>query len=249
MELRDKIAIITGGSRGLGKAVASAFLREGAKVMIAARSEDELLAAKEEFKKYFGKVEAFRADVSSARDVAALIEAASSKFGEPDILVNAAGIFGPIGPAEGVDFDAWKKTFEINVFGMFKMIQAIIPIMKKNKLTKKLPLKVIDIKLKGKGNAVINGLNHTNNEIVGFLDADNPFDLTKILQMLRDLETHDMVIASKFRDLSKYQTSITRRFFSIMSGCMIASCWEPTCLPASWSISESVAESFSLLEM
>lgn len=131
MILKNKTALITGGSRGIGKAVALAFLREGAKVMLAARSEEELLAAKRELKKDFEHVETFRANVSLPKDVAALVKAATGAFGWLDILVNAAGIFGPIGPSESIDLDAWKKTFEVNVFGMFNMIQGIAPIMRK----------------------------------------------------------------------------------------------------------------------
>lgn len=136
MVLQGKSALITGGSRGIGKSVAEAFLREGANVMLAARSEDELLETKKEFKKDFDQVEVCRADVSSPRDVTALVQATLAKFGEPMILVNAAGIFGPIGPSERLDLDSWKKTFEINVFGMFKMMQEVMPIMKKNKYGK-----------------------------------------------------------------------------------------------------------------
>jgi NAD(P)-dependent dehydrogenase (short-subunit alcohol dehydrogenase family) len=132
MTLKNKTALITGGSRGIGKAVALAFLREGARVMLAARSEEELLAVKQELKKDFGGIETCRADVSSPSDVAALIKAMTKTFGgEFDVLVNAAGIFGPIGPFEGLDFDAWKKTFDINVFGTFNTIQAVAPFMKK----------------------------------------------------------------------------------------------------------------------
>ncbi len=132
MILKNKTALITGGSRGIGKAVALAFLREGARVMLVARSEEELLAAKKEFKKNFDQVDICRADVSSPNDVAILLKTMIRVFGEPDVLVNAAGIFGPIGPLEGIDFDAWKKTFDVNVFGIFKMIQAVAPIMRKN---------------------------------------------------------------------------------------------------------------------
>ncbi|MEK9180185.1 MAG: SDR family oxidoreductase [Patescibacteria group bacterium] len=132
MALKNKTALITGGSRGIGLAVAQAFLREGARVMLAARSEEELLKAKKEFKKDFANIETYRADISLPRDVTALVKDTIGMFGEPAILVNAAGIFGPIGELESIDFDAWKKTFEINVFGMFNMIQAVAPFMRKS---------------------------------------------------------------------------------------------------------------------
>ena len=87
--------------------------------------------AKRISKKEFQNIETCRADVSSPSDVAALVRATVEAFGEPDILVNAAGIFGPIGPFEGMDFDAWKKTFDINIFGTFNVIQAVAPLMRK----------------------------------------------------------------------------------------------------------------------
>lgn len=132
MLLKDKVALITGGSRGIGKAVAEAYLKEGAKVMLIARSREELKAAKEELKK-FGEVESCPADVSRAGDVKAAVEATLKVFGKIDVLVNGAGIYGPIGPSEEVDFEKWKETFAINVFGTFRMIQEALPHMKAEK--------------------------------------------------------------------------------------------------------------------
>ena len=132
MELKDKVAIITGGSRGIGKAVAEVFLQEGASVMLAARSSRELKETEKEFKKNFKTVEACTADISQKADADMIVEKTMSLFGAVDILVNAAGVYGPIGPSESVDFDEWKKTYEINVFGAFRMIQQVLPIMIKN---------------------------------------------------------------------------------------------------------------------
>ncbi len=129
MTLKDKTALITGGSRGIGKSVARAFLREGAKVMIAARSGEELEAAKNELSREFDGVEIFRADVSKKEEIDSLVAAAVASFGKIDILVNAAGIYGPIGPSHEVDFDKWEETFAINVFGTFRMIQKVLPTM------------------------------------------------------------------------------------------------------------------------
>ncbi|MBI2623059.1 MAG: SDR family oxidoreductase [Candidatus Liptonbacteria bacterium] len=130
--LKNKVALITGGSRGIGKAIAEAYLREGAKVMLVARSREELKAAKGELKK-FGEVESCPADVSRAGDVKAAVEATFRVFGRIDVLVNGAGAYGPIGPSEEVDFEKWKNTFEINVFGTFRMMQEVIPHMQRQK--------------------------------------------------------------------------------------------------------------------
>jgi len=135
MVLKDKTALITGGSRGIGKAVATAFLREGARVMLASRSVEELKGAQAEFEKTYGKgrVLTFLADVSKEADVKKLVSETAKAFGKIDILVNAAGIYGPIGPSEQVDFEKWKNTFEVNVFGTFKVLQEVLPYMMKAK--------------------------------------------------------------------------------------------------------------------
>ncbi|HEY5220731.1 MAG TPA: SDR family oxidoreductase [Candidatus Paceibacterota bacterium] len=131
MKLQDKIAVITGGSRGIGKAIAAAFLREGASVVLAARSKEELVAAKAELASG-GAVEVFPADVSKKSEVAALMKFAEEKFGTIDIVVNAAGIYGAIGTVAEVDAEEWKKTFDINLFGALNVIQQAIPILERS---------------------------------------------------------------------------------------------------------------------
>lgn len=131
MLLQNKIAIITGGSRGIGKVIANFFLREGARVMLSARSEDELKETQKEFRADFSEVEVFPIDVTKEEDNRNLVQRTLEAFGGIDILINGAGIYGPIGPSESVDFHAWKRTYEINVFGTFSMIQHVVPVMKK----------------------------------------------------------------------------------------------------------------------
>lgn len=83
------------------------------------------------------------------------------------------------------------------------------------KFSLEFPIKIIEIPQRGKGHAVVNGFEIAKYELLGFLDADNPFDLNQILNMLGYFGEFDMVIVTKFKKLSKYQTSFTRRFFSI----------------------------------
>lgn len=78
-----------------------------------------------------------------------------------------------------------------------------------------LPLKVINLTKRGKGNAIIEGFKYASGEIIGFLDADNPYDLDKVLEMIEHLNFYDMIIVTKFASFSKYQTNFTRRFFSL----------------------------------
>jgi len=133
MVLTGKSAIITGGSRGIGKAIAQAFVREGARVMLMARSQKELGFAKQEFAKDGTQVEICAVDVSHRDEVRNLTTQAREKFGNIDIVVNAAGIYGPIGPSEKVNFDEWKNTFAINVFGTFAVLQEVLPDMRARK--------------------------------------------------------------------------------------------------------------------
>ena len=133
MVLKDKVALITGGSRGIGKAVAAAFLKEGSRVMLAARSREELLATKLELSKNFERVEVFPSDVSKKSEVQNLVKRTLEIFNKIDILVNAAGIYGTIGPSASVDFDKWKEAFEINLFGTFNTIQEVLHFMVKIK--------------------------------------------------------------------------------------------------------------------
>jgi len=133
MVLKDKVALITGGSRGIGKAVAAAFLKEGSRVMLAARSREELLATKLELSKNFEGVEVFPSDVSKKSEVQNLVKRTLEIFNKIDILVNAAGIYGTIGPSASVDFDKWKEAFEINLFGTFNTIQEVLHFMVKIK--------------------------------------------------------------------------------------------------------------------
>jgi NAD(P)-dependent dehydrogenase (short-subunit alcohol dehydrogenase family) len=130
MKLQGKTAIITGGSRGIGKVIAEFFVREGANVVIAARSLDELKGAQAEMGQNgaLGKIEIASTDVSRKTDVRALVRKAVDRFGTVDILVNAAGVYGAIGTVAEVDLEKWKATFDINLFGAVNVIQEVLPI-------------------------------------------------------------------------------------------------------------------------
>src|SRR3989344_2937693 len=99
MKLENKKALITGGSRGIGKVIAEYFLKEGAKVLITARKKDELNKAKSDLSKISPSVEILVVDVSNPDEVKELVEETVKVLGGIDILVNAAGIYGPIGPS------------------------------------------------------------------------------------------------------------------------------------------------------
>ncbi len=129
-DLTGKSAIVTGGSKGLGFAMAAGLASAGADVLLASRTEDEAATAAEEIAKDFGhQAVGVRADVTSPEDVAAMTDRAMSEFGKIDILINNAGvnIRGPIDEVSYVDF---KKVQDINVDGVWLCSRAVVPHMK-----------------------------------------------------------------------------------------------------------------------
>lgn len=134
MKLENINALITGGSQGLGKAIAEHFLREGANVCICARNEQELATAHDELKTKFPsqRVLAKRCDISSEAQVDELASFVLSEFGSLRALVLNAGIYGPMGPTESVSLDDWRRAIEINLFGVLLPCRAWIPHFKKN---------------------------------------------------------------------------------------------------------------------
>jgi NAD(P)-dependent dehydrogenase (short-subunit alcohol dehydrogenase family) len=130
--LQNKIAIVTGGTRAIGKAITSSLLREGATVVVCSRNQKEIDAAVKELSS-LGKISGLVADVSLQKDAQTFVEHVLKEYGKIDILVNNAGIYGPIGPLEENDHHKWVQTFQINMFGMMYMTQLVIPSMKKQK--------------------------------------------------------------------------------------------------------------------
>ncbi|MBF0595694.1 MAG: SDR family oxidoreductase [Candidatus Omnitrophica bacterium] len=135
--LKDKVVLITGASRGIGRAVARGFVREGARVMLVARSSDDLADAENEFNTLSdGHALAIATDVSKPIDVQEMIRKASAPFGVVDVLVNAAGSQQPIGPLMSVDAQSWMRDVEINLFGTMLCCRAVLPGMMARKYGK-----------------------------------------------------------------------------------------------------------------
>jgi NAD(P)-dependent dehydrogenase (short-subunit alcohol dehydrogenase family) len=134
MKLQNINALITGGSQGLGKAIAEHFLREGANVCICARNEKELAATHQELETAFpqGRVLARPCDVSDESQVNQLASFVLHEFGSLQALVLNAGIYGPMGPTESVNLDDWRRAMEINLFGVLLPCRAWIPHFKKS---------------------------------------------------------------------------------------------------------------------
>jgi NAD(P)-dependent dehydrogenase (short-subunit alcohol dehydrogenase family) len=129
-KLAGRSAIVTGASVGLGYAIARAFVAEGAQVVVCGRNADSLQAA-------FSSLSALAApgqlvrmhecDVSSEAQVNKLVQFAIAELGEVQIVVNNAGVQGPIGPTEEVSLDEWQQTFAINLYGVLFTCRALIP--------------------------------------------------------------------------------------------------------------------------
>lgn len=133
-KLSGKCAIITGASEGFGRAVAEFFLKEGADIMICARSAEKLLQAQEDLLALkLGRVEAQCCNVAVTADVKALVTAAYQALGHIDILVANAGIHGPKGCFEDNDWTAWSDAIDINLKGAAFLCHEIIPHFKQQK--------------------------------------------------------------------------------------------------------------------
>jgi NAD(P)-dependent dehydrogenase (short-subunit alcohol dehydrogenase family) len=133
--LENRCAIITGASLGLGFEIAKKYLEAGASLMICARNAMRLDQAALELKKLARSgqsVLALPADVSKPKDVTALVEQALGKFGRVDIVVNNAGIAGPCGAIESVDWEEWIRALEINLLGSVLLSRAIVPHFKQS---------------------------------------------------------------------------------------------------------------------
>lgn len=131
--LEGRSAVITGASQGLGFAIAEAYVRAGCSVMICARSEKALANARRQLlalARPGQKILSATADVSEPADARKLAEAALSHFGDLQILVNNAGVYGPMGPIEEVDWQAWTEAVRINLMGSVLMCREVLPHMK-----------------------------------------------------------------------------------------------------------------------
>jgi 3-oxoacyl-[acyl-carrier protein] reductase len=128
--LGGKVAIVTGGSEGLGRATAERFAREGVRVAICARRKDVLEQAAERIRKASGaEVLAQPADVTVAGDVDAFVNAVVARFGGVDILVNNAGT-SAAAPFLDVDDAAWQRDIDVKLIAAIRFCRLVIPLMK-----------------------------------------------------------------------------------------------------------------------
>ena len=130
-DLTGHSAIITGGSKGLGAAMAAGLASAGADVFIASRHIDEAQATASEISREYGhKAIAVEADVTSENDVAAMVERACQEFGKIDVLINNAGV-NIRGAIDEVSYEQFREVQRVNVDGVWICCRAVIPVMKK----------------------------------------------------------------------------------------------------------------------
>ena len=129
MKLDSQVAVITGAGRGIGRAIALAYAREGANLALAARSESDLQEVVSAASDLGAEAIALPTDVTSQEDSERLARGAVERFGRIDVLVNNAGISGPIGQLQDNDIADWVSTISVNLTGTFLVCRAVIPTM------------------------------------------------------------------------------------------------------------------------
>jgi len=121
--LKDRVAIVTGGSRGIGEAIAKGFAEQGATVIVCSRKQDSVDAVAQEIIKAGGKAAGIACHTGQVAAIEALYARVKQEFGRVDILVNNAAANPYFGPSIDIPESAFDKTFEVNVKGYFLMAQ------------------------------------------------------------------------------------------------------------------------------
>lgn len=129
MRLAGKVAIVTGGSRGIGRAIALAFAREGAMIAVVSRNEISCDKVVTEITQVGGNAISIRADIASEEDMARMAEQTKDTFKRIDILVNSAGVNLPYKTVTELTLDEWNWVVGVNLTGTFLSCRAVVPQM------------------------------------------------------------------------------------------------------------------------
>lgn len=133
MTLTDKVALVTGAGRGIGKAIAAAYARAGAQLALCARTSSELDQTAAELRRLKVEVLSAVCDVSQEDPVQQFVASAERTFGRVDVLVNNAGVMTRPAPISELDVKKWDYTIAVNLRGSFLVTRAVLPIMMKQK--------------------------------------------------------------------------------------------------------------------
>ncbi|BBO67883.1 short-chain dehydrogenase [Desulfosarcina alkanivorans] len=128
-DLKGRIVLVTGASRGIGRAVAETLADQGAEIILVSRKLDRLEAAAAEIREKGGRAAGFACNMGSLPDIDTLCEEIRKRYGRLDILVNNAATNPYFGEMAAIDESAWGKTLDVNLKGPFFMIQKTIPLM------------------------------------------------------------------------------------------------------------------------
>ncbi|WP_274631118.1 SDR family NAD(P)-dependent oxidoreductase [Arvimicrobium flavum] len=128
-DLSGKVVVVTGAARGIGAAASQELARQGARVVVTARSLDAAKALADDIVASGGEALALACDVADASSVDAMVAATRAKFGRIDALVNNAGVIDPVGRIVDTDPAAWMRAVEINLVGSYLAARAVIPAM------------------------------------------------------------------------------------------------------------------------
>jgi NAD(P)-dependent dehydrogenase (short-subunit alcohol dehydrogenase family) len=127
MLVAERVAIITGGGRGIGRAIGRKLASEGAAVVVAARTKSEIEGVAQEIRAAGGRAAAVSADVSDERQCEQLVHTAESDFGRVDILVNNAGDYGPVKPVEEITPEEWDRVIAVHLRGAYLLTRLVLP--------------------------------------------------------------------------------------------------------------------------
>ena len=130
LQLKGKNAIVTGGSKGIGKGIAVTLAKEGCNVSICARHRDELEATAEELESFGSEILNIQGDLTKEEDIEKVVNKTAEVFGSIDILVNNAGTIGQSGTFEDTPLEEWREVFELNLFAVVSITRKVIPYMK-----------------------------------------------------------------------------------------------------------------------
>lgn len=131
--LKDKVVLVTGASKGIGRAIAVAFGAEGSRVVLAARGQQDLAQVAAEVQQKGGAALPIAVDVTKAEEVQRLVQEAVSKFETIHVLVNNTGGIGSGGAFDALSDEEWMQVFDLNVFSAVKVTRAVLPYMQKQK--------------------------------------------------------------------------------------------------------------------
>jgi NAD(P)-dependent dehydrogenase (short-subunit alcohol dehydrogenase family) len=130
LQVKDKIALVTGGASGIGEKTAEFFVREGVKVVLADVNRERIEKCLQFLRGIGGQARGIACDVTREEDVSRMVREAVENFGTIDFLVNCAGVGGGMKPLENAERKEWQRILDINLIGTIQCCKAVMPILR-----------------------------------------------------------------------------------------------------------------------